>query len=151
MQRFWLVTALLLVAAVVGLLLESGSVQHVESDAVHGGRPDTLALQRQPYAEQSRPVTSSQASRLAVGERFASFDELVGDQQAAGYVKVGAFGKFWPATVSEITTDRDEIKFIRQDGTPHHYTKFDGYDMKMVRLMAGDKETIVVFRSLKKR
>jgi hypothetical protein len=151
MKRFWLIISVLLVAAAVGLLLESGSVQHIDSDAVHGGRPDTLALQRQPYAEPSRPVTSSQASRLAVGERFASFDELVGDQQVAGYVKVGTFGKFWPATVTEIATDRDEIKFIRQGGTPHHYTKFDGYDMKMVRLMAGDKETIVVFRSLKKR
>ena len=151
MHRIWLIIALLLLAAAIGLLLESGSVQHIESDAVHGGRPDTLALQREPYAEQSRPVTASQASRLAVGERFASFDELVGDQQAAGFIKIGTFGNAWPATVTEIATDRDEIKFIRQDGTPHHYTGFAGYDMKMVRLMAGNKETLVVFRGRDKR
>jgi hypothetical protein len=137
--------ALLLVAVAAGLLFHSGSVQRIVYDDRHVVRPVAVPL------EQSRPVTASLTSRLVRGERFASFDDLVGDQQAAGYVKIGAFGNNWPATVSEVVTDRDEIKFVRQDGTQRHYTKFDGYGMKMVRLMAGNKETILVFHSLNKK
>jgi len=87
---------------------------------------------------------------LAVGQRYNSLDQLVADQRAAGFVRVGYFGKHWPAKATEVATDQDEIKFVRQGGTPHHYTRFSGYEMKMVRLMAGKQETIVVFRSVKK-
>jgi hypothetical protein len=137
--------ALLLIAVAAGLLFDSGSVQRIAYDDGHAVLPAAVPL------GQSRPVTASLTIRLVRGERFASFDDLVGDQQAAGYVKIDAFGDNWPATVTEIATDRDEIKFIRQDGTQHHFTKFDGYEMKMVRLRAGNKESILVFRSLNKR
>jgi len=141
----------ILAAVIAGVMLDAGSVKRIETDSVPGGRPDTKAIDREPYATPSRPMTASLASRLAVGARFASYDDLINDQLSAGFVKVGTFGDHWPATVTEIARDKDEIRFVRQDGTKHHYNKFDGYDMKMVRLMAGDQETIVVFRSQEKR
>jgi hypothetical protein len=72
---------------------------------------------------------------------------MVADLDIAGFVRTGYFGKYWPATVAEIAADIGEIRFVRQDGTRHTYRKFDGYDMRMIRLRAGDKETIVVLRS----
>ena len=116
------------------MFFKFGSVEKVNLDPVYG--------------EQVAPQA---ASRLAVGQRFTSHAELIDDQLAAGFLRVGTFGKHWPARVTEIATAKDEIKFVRQGGTPHYYPKFDGYDMKMVRLMAGNQETIVVFRSAKKR
>jgi membrane protein implicated in regulation of membrane protease activity len=153
MKRFLplLLISSIIVAVAVGVLLDAGSVQRIESYGLSGVRTDTSALKREPYGEQSRPVTSYMTSRLAVGVRFSSLDDLVSDQQAAGYVKVGLFGNYWPATVTETEKDKDEIKFVRQDGTKHHYDKFDGYEMKMVRLVAGNRETIVVFRSQQKK
>jgi hypothetical protein len=100
----------------------------------------------QPYQPSSTEM-SQDGSRLAVGQRFQSLDELVNNQLTAGYVRTGYFGKQWPATVTEVATDIHKISFVRQDGTKHTYRKFDGYKMKMVRLKSGEKETIVVFRS----
>lgn len=138
-------------AVAVGILFDAGSVNRIDYDSVPGGQPDTKAIEREPYSEQSRPMTAYMASRLAVGERFAALGDLLSDQQSAGYVKVGTFGNHWPATVTEIDQDKNGIKFVRQDGTSHRYSKFDGYEMKMVRLMAGNLETIVVFRSQQKQ
>lgn len=88
---------------------------------------------------------------MAVGERYASLEELVADQRAAGYLRTGYFGNHWPALVIEIQTDDDGIRFIRRDGTPHNYTGFEGYLMKVVHLRGpGEQETIVVFRSADK-
>ena len=129
------------------------SVEKVTLDPVYGDRPESPPL-RPPEAvrQPARQVAPQVASRLAVGQRFNSLEQLDADQRTAGFVRVGYFGKHWPAKVTEIATDQDEIKFVRQGGTPHHYTKFDGFEMKMVRLMAGKQETIVVFRgTLKKR
>lgn len=87
------------------------------------------------------------ASRFAVGARYASPEAMVADLDIAGFVRTGYFGKYWPATVAEIAADIGEISFVRQAGTRHNYWNFDGYDMRMIRLRAGDKETIVVFLS----
>ena len=89
-------------------------------------------------------------SRLALGERYTSPEELVADQETVGFVRTGYFGKFWPARVVEIATGKDKISFVRQNGIRHNYTKFAGYRMKMVRLKAGSNETIIVFRSQQK-
>jgi len=152
MKKYLNLLILLIIAAVaVGVLYDAGSVKRIGYDSVPGGRPDTKAIEREPYVTPSRPMTASLASRLTVGARFSSFEDLVNDQLAAGYVKVGSFGNHWPATVTEIAKDKDEITFVRQDGTKHHYNKFGGYDMKMVRLVANNQETIVVFRSNEKR
>ena len=141
----------ILAAVIAGVILDAGSVKRIETDSVPGGRADTKAIDREPYVTPSKQITNSLASRLTVGTRFASIEDLVNDQLAAGYVKVGSFGNRWPATVTEIDKDKNEIKFILQDGTPHRYDKFNGYDMKMVRLMAGNQETVVVFRSRQKQ
>ena len=143
----------LVIALSFVLYSEFSSVERVTLDPVYGDRQTSQPL-RQPQAarQPARQVAPKVASRLALGQRYNSLEQLVVDQRTAGFVRVGYFGKHWPAKVTEIATDQDEIKFVRQSGTPHHYTKFNGYEMKMVRLMAGKQETIVVFRgTLKKR
>ena len=146
----------LVIALIVALYFDSSSVEKVDLDASYS-EPVAVAP-RQPQADSRPPLTRApQASaavtrsRLAIGERYNTLAELEQDLQAAGFVRVGTFGEFWPASVADIATGRDEIKFVRQNGTPHHYKKFAGYDMKMVRLWSGNKETIVVFRSEEKR
>ena len=142
LTQIWL--PFLVIALSFALYVEFSSVEKVSHDPVYADRAESRPLQ------QSQPAPRA-ASRLAMGARFASHTELVDDQLAAGFVRVGTFGQHWPATVTEIATHKDEIRFIRQGGTPHYYPKFDGYDMKMVRLMAGNQETILVFRSANKR
>jgi len=126
------------------LLFDFSSVEKIPLDTAYDDRAENLTLRHPPTAP---PVAPGVVSRLAVGQRYNSLEELVADQQAAGFVRIGYFGKHWPATVTEIAPDQDEIKFVRQGGTQHRYTGFDGHAMKMVRLMAGNRETIVVFRS----
>jgi hypothetical protein len=141
----------LLLALVFAFYSGSGSVKTFDPQA---GRGDPLAsqlLQDKQVVQRAKSLSRKVVSRLAAGERYVSLKELVADQDAAGFVRTGYFGKFWPATVAEIAVDRDGISFVRQNGTRHNYTKFDGYGMKMVRLRAGDKETLVVFRSQSKR
>lgn len=146
-RKIWL--PLLLIALVVAVYFEFGTVQTMEHDSVYTG-PDIVVNPPQHSATRQRQAPRA-VSRLAVGARFASLDELEADQQAAGYLRTGYFGKHWPARVTEVAADRDGISFLRQNGTRHNYTKFDGYSMKMVRLLAGSHETIVVFRSAEKR
>lgn len=146
----------LVIALIVALYFDSSSVEKVDLDssynepvAVAPIQPRTASrppLTREPQA--SAPVTKS---RLAIGERYNSLKDLEADLRAQGFIRTGYFGKFWPASVADIATGRNEIKFVRQDRTPHHYKGFDGYNMKMVRLWRGNKETIVVFRSEEKR
>jgi len=150
--KIWL--PFLLTALVIAVYFESTSVKSVDLDTDYI-EPRVSGAQVRPLLPDSEPARQQETSRfkshLAAGERYASLDELVSDQLAAGYIKTGYFGKHWPATVSEIKNDNDGIVFIRKDGTKHTYSKFDGYRMKMVRLTAGDKETIVIFRSQSKR
>lgn len=136
----------LVIALSFVLYSEFSSVERLTLDPVYVDRQAS-----QPLTPPARQVAPQVVSRLAVGQRYNSLDQLVADQRAADFVRVGYFGKHWPAKVTEIATDQDEIKFVRQGGTPHHYKKFNGYEMKMVRLMAGKQETIVVFRSVKKK
>jgi hypothetical protein len=141
--KIWL--PFLLLALVVAIYFESSSVKTIDLDKRYS-TPTVSALQQPGKSPKKRVV-----SRLAVGESYASLKELAADQKAAGFVLVGYFGKFWPAQVTEATSDDNGISFVRQNGTRHNYTKFGGYGMKMVRLSAGDQETIVVFRSRLKR
>ncbi|MGW8313186.1 MAG: hypothetical protein ACWGOL_08145 [Desulfuromonadales bacterium] len=152
MKRYLKLLIFVIIAAVVvGVLLDAGSVKRIDYDSVPGERSETKAIEREPYGTPSQPMTASPASRLAVGARFTSIQDLVNDQMAAGYVKIGTFGNHWPATVTEIDKNKGEIEFVRQDGSRHHYTKFNGYDMKMIRLMAGNQETVAIFRSQQKQ
>lgn len=139
----------LLLALVVAAYLEFSTDTTVQF-VTDGGVP--LEIEREaserswPQAEQD-----SRDTRLIVGEQYRSLAELVTRQQVNGYVRVGLFGNHWPARVVEIVSDRDGIRFMHSNGTPHTYSKFDGYDMQMVRLKQGSKETMVVFRSQLKR
>ena len=139
--KYWL--PFLLIALVAAILFDSSSIEKVDMDT---NRKEPDATTPRPYQPSSKEVSQGD-SHLAVGQRFQSLDELVNNQLTAGYVRTGYFGKQWPATVTEVATDRHKISFVRQDGTKHTYRKFDGYRMKMVRLKSGEKETIVVFRS----
>jgi hypothetical protein len=70
------------------------------------------------------------------------------EQERAGWVAVGRFGGHWPARPVREHTDNDGIRFTRADGTPHHYSGFDGYRMRVVFLAdASGRESIVVLRS----
>ena len=151
--KYWL--PLLLIALGVALFSEFRSVERVDlarsdSEPSALATPPPQAAPRTALTRDAEPLRTASRSRLAAGQRYDSLDELVRDQLAEGFVRTGYFGKHWPATVTEIATDRHKISFVRQNGTRHSYTKFAGYDMKMVRLRAGGEETIVVFRSAKK-
>lgn len=150
--KYWL--PFLLLALFVAVVTEFYSVKSIELES--GVRtPGSSRIQNDGQPRLSRS-SSQQAdtlrkSRLAIGEQYASLKELEEDQQIAGFIRTGYFGKFWPARVSEVATDNDGISFVRQNGTRHNYSKFDGYQMKMIRLRTGNKETIVVFRSESKK
>jgi hypothetical protein len=140
----------LLLALAFAVYFEFGSVETFDPQAGRGGSIVNTPLKRRAPPEGNQTARKTVArgqSRLAIGERYASLEELVADQKAAGFVRTGYFGKFWPARVAEIATDKNKISFVRQNGTRHNYSKFDGYKMKMVRLKAGANETIIVFRS----
>jgi hypothetical protein len=150
--KIWL--PFLLLALIAAVYFEFGSVKTIDLDSSYSAPTvsEPRSVQSSQRARQSsQRVAPKRHSRLVAGERYASLNDLVVDQQIAGFVRTGYFGKFWPATVAEIATDKNGISFVRQNGTRHNYTKFYGYDLKMVRLRAGNKETIVVFRSQSKR
>lgn len=151
MSKYWL--AFLAIILVIGLFSEFRSVEKVDMGTSGRHSLSPLTGTKAPAGAQSRalPQKASRVVRLAAGQRFNNLEELVNNQLAEGFVRTGYFGKHWPATVTEIATDRHKISFARQDGTRHTYSKFHGYDMKMVRLNAGNQETIVVFRSQDKR
>jgi hypothetical protein len=146
----------LVIALIVVIYFDSSSVEKVDLDVSDSQSVDVAPIQPRtgsgpPLTREPQTSTPITKSRLAIGERYNSLNDLEADLRAQGFVRTGYFGEFWPASVADIVTGRNEIKFVRQDGTPHHYKGFDGYNMKMVRLWRGYKETIVVFRSEEKR
>ena len=147
-KKIWV--PFLLLALAVALYFEFGSVETFNPQEEKG---ELIASASRERVETLRTKSLLQKviSRLAVGERYDSLEALVVDLDIAGFVRTGYFGKYWPATVTEIADGRGGISFVRQNGTRHNYQKFDGYDMKVVRLRTGDNETIVVFRSKMKK
>ncbi len=140
---------LLLLVLVIALYFELRSVETIDPQA---RRYEPAVTESQSVRQSPQKVVSWGESRLVVGVRYASLEELVVDQQVAGYVRTGTFGDHWPAQVIAIQTADDGIGFVRRNGTPHNYTGFAGYRMKVVRLNGpGEQETIVVFRSTNKR
>ena len=146
---------LLLLALFAAQYLEFGSIRTIDLDTEHNVNAIT-GPKEIPVTRLAEPTTQKKidqaVSRLAVGQHYASLTVLVADQLVAGYLKTGYFGNDWPATVSEITSDNDGIVFTKRDGSRHTYSGFNGYRMKMVRLNGGgDREIIVVFRSVEKQ
>lgn len=87
-----------------------------------------------------------------VGRRFKDFQELQKAQEKNGFVFLGRFDEAWPAEITEIRMAKDSIQFKRLDGTPHDYSGFQGYELKLIHLKGkGDKQTIVLFRSKEKK
>jgi hypothetical protein len=142
--KYWL--PFLVIALFAAVFFEFSSVEKVPMESSYVAPTST---EGQPSTK--RQAVSKAQSRLAAGQRYESLEELENDQRAAGFVRTGYFGKHWPAMVTEIATDKNKISFVRKNGVRHNYTKFYGYEMKMVRLSTGPDETIVVFRSQKKK
>jgi hypothetical protein len=116
----------LVIALIVALYFDSSSVEKLDLDssyrepvAVAPIQPRTAS--RPPLTREPQASASVTKSRLAIGERYNSLKDLEADLRAQGFVRIGYFGKFWPASVADIATGRNEIKFVRQNGTPHHY------------------------------
>ncbi|MCF6238723.1 MAG: hypothetical protein L3J79_07925, partial [Candidatus Marinimicrobia bacterium] len=91
---------LLLLALVFAFYSGSDSVKTFDSQAGRGDLLVSQPLQAKPVARRSKPSSRNVVSRLAAGESYTSIKELVADQDAAGFVRVWYFGRFWPARVS---------------------------------------------------
>jgi len=135
----YLLPALLAALAVAGYFT-FGTVKTMEFDG------DSVTTDRPPPTE-SLATPSDRSDRMVVGGQISSLAELDAAQRQAGFVRVGMFGNVWPARIVEIFDDRDGIRFVRGDGTPHSYNDFDGYCMRVVRLRQGGAETLAVYRS----
>ena len=133
----------------LALILVAGYFMYAPSEITQKQMSDETARtdllrgleRRQPVA-----VNSDQ-----LGRRFASLEELKSAEKSNGYLPTGYFGDKWPARVTEVKTGQDSIEFVQQNGTKHRYQGFDGYQMKVVRLVtAANEETLIVFCSEKK-
>jgi hypothetical protein len=143
--KYWLPLLLILLATAIYYDHLAIEQIDVENERRNTERPPLASTPT--FQATSRGEGAETKNTLIVGQHFNSLKELEMHQQAAGFVRTGYFGKHWPAKVSEVLTDRHKLIFVRQNGTRHTYNKFDGYQMKMVRLKSGPDETIVVFRS----
>jgi hypothetical protein len=87
-------------------------------------------------------------SRAAALPSFASETEFLAEQKKHGFISIGKFDTSWPATYVDELMAEDSISFMRQDGTPHKYSGFGGYRLKVIRLRdAAGGEPIFVLRS----
>ncbi|BCR04975.1 hypothetical protein DESUT3_20440 [Desulfuromonas versatilis] len=145
-RNLWkLVLVILLLVA--GWRLMPASVVHVQPEATGEISRSGDTLRVRPASPEANSVPT-----VAVGQHFASIDQLVSAQEGSGYVRTGSFGSSWPATVTEVLNGRDGISFTRANGTRHNYTGFKGYRMQVVRLQGpAQAEVLVVFRSVAKR
>ena len=92
----------------------------------------------------SAVILCSCGSKSEVGKSYKSYDDLINDQKAKGYVFLGRFGESWPAELTEVRTAVNEISFQRLGGIKHRYPGYDGYELKMIRLMSSSNEEIVI-------
>ena len=83
------------------------------------------------------------------GKTFAALRDAVDHYDSQGFVTQGRFEHSqWPATVVHEKESANEISFALKSGTPHTYSGYEGYRLKVVTLEdAGHGETVLVFRS----
>ena len=87
-----------------------------------------------------------------IGKNYDSYDDFINTQEAQGFVFLGRFGKSWPAEIIEVKRAMHEIAFELQGGSKHRYPGYDGYELKVVRLIdKNEKETVIVLRSKEKK
>ena len=96
-------------------------------------------------------ITLWSCSKGEIGKTYQNLSELESAQDKMGFVRTGKFGNNWPAKVIEVKKAMNEIDFLR-NGRTHRYRKFDGYELKVIRLVTEEnKETIIVFKSKNKK
>ena len=85
-----------------------------------------------------------------VGKTFQNYNQFINYQNEQDFLFLGRFGDSWPAEVIEVETAMNEISFTYK-GTNHKYPGYDGYNLKVVRLISDNgNENIVVLRSKEK-
>nr|WP_319776188.1 hypothetical protein [uncultured Sphaerochaeta sp.] len=69
-----------------------------------------------------------------------------------GFIFLGRFQDVWPAEITCVEKEMNEITFVLPDGTPHTYSGFEGYELKVVKFNSKKwkKKFIVVLRSKEK-
>ncbi len=87
----------------------------------------------------------------ACGADHRTYDsefDFVTTQREEGWAVIGSFGKSWPARTEKTITGYAEIEFARDNGTPHQYGTFEGYDLKVIKMRDEQgQEVIRVLRS----
>ncbi len=74
--------------------------------------------------------------------------DFVTTQKEEGWAIIGSFGTGWPAHTEETIDSYATIKFTRDNGTPHIYGTFEGYDLKVIKMRNEEgQEVIRVLRS----
>lgn len=155
MKSFDSIATHVLLPALGMALLVAAYLTFVEGSSVDvdlkGSSTENRVLSSADAPQLEPQLTGEGQSEVNVGTQYHSLAELDAVQHSSSYVRVGLFGNYWPARVVEIQVEDDGIRFIRGSGTPHTYSKFEGYRMQMVRLHQGSNETVVVYRSMEKR
>ena len=86
-----------------------------------------------------------------MGNSYDSYHDFISAQEAKGFVFLGRFGESWPAEIIEVKMAMHEIAFELQGGSKHRYPGYDGYELKVVRLIdQNERETVIVLRSKEK-
>lgn len=69
-------------------------------------------------------------------------------QRSEGWAVIGSFGGPWPARTEHTINSYATIEFTRDNGTPHSYGTFEGYDLKVIQMRNEEgQEVIRVLRS----
>ncbi len=85
-----------------------------------------------------------------VGKTFQNYNQFINYQKENDFLFIGRFGNSWPAEVKEVKIELHHISFTF-NGTSHKYTNYDGYKLKVVRLISDNgKENVIVLRSKEK-
>ncbi|MCB1182896.1 hypothetical protein KDM41_05645 [bacterium] len=80
--------------------------------------------------------------------RYATEADFVRAVTTDGWQVIGRFGEAWPARVAETSDGYGTITFAGPDGMRQTYQGYEGYELRVVRLRAGDgTESVRVLRS----
>ena len=88
-----------------------------------------------------------------IGKEFESYGDFMDYEKEQGYIFLGRFQDVWPAEIKDVDTAMDEISFVLPSGTPHVYSGYKGYELKVVKLSSEKwkREFAIVLRSQTKK